>query len=134
MLEYAKRVTVNIQGGSDGILSPSVRLCHQLVDILSFEHLELVDLEKMREAKEGDEPLVDERKCVNELQTPEQTAISVWIKHTASSDVEVLALHLDPRYKTLDLTVYGSGDIPTESDGQGVSAIKRRWRWWGCAR
>lgn len=119
VLEYAKRVAVGIQGGSDGILGRSIYLCNELVDILAGGQFEMVDFKRVREAKEGDEPLDHDLKCVEELQAPVQKAVSVGLEqlkdgevHLATTDMEILALYLDPRYKMLDLTVCGNGDVP----------------------
>lgn len=68
VLEYAKRVTVGIQGGSDGTLSRCIFLRNELVRILEPTHLELFDFKKMREAKQGEVLPENVMKPVDETQ------------------------------------------------------------------
>lgn len=133
VLEYAKRVTVGIQGGSDGILSRSIFLCHELVNIYSLEELEYFDFRKIKAAKVGEEPVIHDEIAVAGMQDASRKAVSVGLDqlrnrkvHTAESDVELIALYLDPRYKTLDETVCGNGDMLLDQGTSGTLLKKAK--------
>lgn len=116
VLEYCRVATVAIQGGSEGLLSRSIFICHELCSILRLPELEVFDFKNMRNGcGENTEPRT--LKSVIDMQESVQTAVEVGVEQLiargvtyANHAVEIIALYLDPRTKSLDMSTCGNGD------------------------
>lgn len=116
VLESTKRVTVCIQGGSDGILTRSIFLCHELVSILSLKALKESDFNELREFSKGDVLELSGIKPIAKMQDCVQTAVEMGVSQLknrevskANKNVGLFALYLDPHYKLLDTNTCRNG-------------------------
>lgn len=128
VLEYAREVTVGIQSGGEGILSRAIFLSHELVNIVSLPELEEFDFTLARDTHGDRVAVTDRMKPVAEMQECVRTAVEVFREQLRKrgvdgvpSDVELIALYLDPRYRSLGADVCGDGD----RDGTLLARAKR---------